>query len=203
MKNKNSVRLMMFILFPLLFAGLNGCTLSSSESNPIGGIAGLNVTPSVTGASLSSNGLTLNGSKFDSVASFSLGQGALVIPFGAFTRSAAQLTGLATQNATIARAQQASLYTANSNLQTLSTGVLTINLSGMPISNFQSTGITDSATGTAMTINSSGDVGIGATSPQVAEAKKEKMARDKEIAELKLRLSSVEKSLLRNSSRKE
>jgi hypothetical protein len=141
-----------------MFFGLAGCTLSSNESNSTG-------TPSVTSASLSSGQLTVGGGNLSSVASLSLLQNGISVPFSVLTRGAAQLSGFAFQGGSIAAAQPLSLLTMDTQAQAQSSTTLTINLTGLPLSNFTSTGITDSATGTVLTIAASGNVGIGTTSP--------------------------------------
>jgi hypothetical protein len=71
---------------------------------------------------------------------------------------------------TLTTATSSSMYAVylGQGIQTVTPGATSVGTAQMnyPLGNFRSTGITDSGTTTALTIDSSGDVGIGTTSPQ-------------------------------------
>ena len=149
------------ILSTLFLLANSGC-----KNKPVSGTlgSGSNVASAmVTSASFSNNQLELFGSGLDQVTSIQLTQASATIPFTVALQTATHLLASLNANATVQKSVPINMVLNSPQAQAVVT--LTMDLSGTTVTNFKSTGITDLAASTAMTLDASGNVGIGTTSP--------------------------------------
>lgn len=137
----------------LSLLAITGCSTRTVDGSAI----------NVSSATLSHGELAINGSGVGVVNSFSLTQDATTFPFSILSATDGVLLASLTSNATINLRDVASLTMSSAVAQ--STGTLTVDLSGAKATTFSSTGITDNATGTLITLTAAGNVGIGTGSP--------------------------------------
>lgn len=144
--------------------GGGGFTTDGSAVSPTPG--GSDAVPVVASASWVSNTLSLTGSSLDSVTGVSLAQNGVSIPLQIVGKTARSLTAAL---ASSARLSKTALVTLSMQTAQASTPVvLTVDLSGTVVSNFTSTGISDLATATTVTLSADNKVGIGTLSPSAS-----------------------------------
>jgi hypothetical protein len=107
--------------------------------------------------------LSIQGQALDQVTSVSIKQDGVAIPFSIVGQSAYSLFAKLGAGAALSFAKPIQLLVSTAHAQT--SIQLTIDLSGATVANFKSTGIIDLASMTAITIDGSGDVGIGTATP--------------------------------------
>lgn len=118
----------------------------------------------VTSATITNSGLQLVGKSLDYVTSLSLKQGSTNLPLSITSKSSKSLVA-SFLSGTITALTSFDFIMTSANAGVSQSATLTINLSGSNVTNFTSTGITDSATSSLLKLSSGGLVGIGTTAP--------------------------------------